>query len=66
MLTRQCRITATGPGVAAGREERSKVAHYRPRDGGRAVLLVPLAFEADERWGAAAAMELKRGWHDGA
>ena len=54
------RITATGPGVAAAREERGKVAHHKAREGGREVLLVPLAFETYGRWGASAALELKR------
>ena len=46
--------------MAAAREERGKVAHYKARAGGREVLLVPLAFETYGRWGASAALQLKR------
>ena len=46
--------------MAVARAERGKVAHYKLREGGREVLLVPLAFETYGRWGASAALELKR------
>ena len=58
--TRAGRITGSGAGIAAEREERKKLSDYAPRTGGRAVLLVPLAFESYGRWGDAAALELRR------
>ena len=52
--------SGTGPGIAAARMERKKYADYQPRPGGRAVLLVPLAFETYGRWGRKAAQEFRR------
>ena len=57
---RNGRLAGSGPGVAAAREERGKLNDYRPRPGGRPVLLVPLAFESFGRWGKSAALELRR------
>ena len=57
---RHGRWTASGPGVAAAREERGKLADYAARPSGRPVLIVPLAFESYGRWGKAAALELRR------
>ena len=49
------RITAPGPGVAAAREER------RPRKGGLAVLLVPLAVETCLAQGRSEQLDATRG-----
>ena len=40
-------IAMVGPllAITAAREETNKMDHYRPRSGGRALLVVPLAFE---------------------
>ena len=57
---RQGKISGSGLGVAAAREERGKLSDYALRPGGRPVLIVPLAFESYGRWGESAALELRR------
>ena len=57
---RQGRLYVSRAGVGVAREERAKVSDYQPRAGGRAVLIVPLAFETYGRWGDSVANELRR------
>ena len=57
---RQGKISGSGPGVAAAREERGKLSDCAPRPHGRPVLIVPLAFKLYGRWGESAALELRR------
>lgn len=40
------RVSGCGPGVAAAREERKKFGHYKPRLGGRSMVITPLSFES--------------------
>jgi hypothetical protein len=52
--------TAGPPGAAAHTAELTKKRHYRPRQGGRPVTMLPLIWETTGRWGQAAAGELRR------